>query len=127
MDTVCRVTANVWYWEIVFAPKMATTLVKLASKLAIGAGAVYVTIDQGVWSNSSNGSQALEKVKGSVLPAASDYAKQIPSLDDVNNTVLSGWNSGVKTVFYYVSSAPDTAGEYSKKAVSSSVNFVRGN
>ncbi|XP_067653777.1 MICOS complex subunit MIC13-like, partial [Haliotis asinina] len=100
---------------------------RLASKLAVGAGAVYVTIDQGVWNNSSNGSQALEKVKGSVLPAATDYAKQIPSLDDVNNTVLSGWNSGVKTVFHYVSSAPDTVGEYSKKAVSSSVNFVRGN
>ena len=47
------------------------------TKLAIGGGTFYVTVDQGVWNNSRQASKAADKVKNTVLPAASEYGHQV--------------------------------------------------
>ncbi|KAK6184919.1 hypothetical protein SNE40_007270 [Patella caerulea] len=106
---------------------MAATVVKVATKVAVGVGAVYVTVDQGVWGTNSQAVKAVDKVRSSVLPAANDYVKSIPSLNDINNSVLRTWNSGVKMTFSMVSNAPSKAGEYSKKAYDSSLSLIKEN
>ncbi len=50
---------------------------RTATKLAIGVGAVYVTLDQGVWSTSKQSSKALHKVRNDVLPTASNYLEKV--------------------------------------------------
>ena len=50
------------------------------TKLAIGGGAFYLTVDQGVWNNSQQASKAADRVKNTVLPAASEYGQQVSSL-----------------------------------------------
>jgi hypothetical protein len=92
-------------------------LVKTATKLAIGVGAVYVTLDQGVWSGSNQGSKALDNMKTRVLPAANEYLQRVPSAGDFNNKVCNAWNWGVQKTFGGLAAAPDTVGEYGKKAV----------
>ena len=96
------------------------------SKLALAGGAIYVTLDQGVWKTTTEGSKALNRVRKDVLPTADEYFTnkvvdkcslqpvlselpycmwydcmpaihiifQVPSTEDVSNTVVEGWNSG---------------------------------
>ena len=44
---------------------------RYTAKIGIGIGAIYVTATQGVWSNTSEGSEAADKIKGRVLPQQS--------------------------------------------------------
>ncbi|KAL5019519.1 hypothetical protein ScPMuIL_002411 [Solemya velum] len=104
---------------------MAATLVKSLVKVGLGAGAVYVTVDQGIWTNSHQGSEALSKVKDSVLPAANEYANKVPTFGQINNTVLSKWNCGVKAAFGFFASVPDCAGVYGKKAISATKEYLK--
>jgi len=46
-------------------------------KLAVGGGAVYVTVEEGVWSSSNNSCKALDRVRTHVLPATSEYIDQV--------------------------------------------------
>ncbi|KAL3885518.1 hypothetical protein ACJMK2_025571 [Sinanodonta woodiana] len=95
---------------------MAATVLKTLAKLTIGVGAVYVTVDQGVWDGIRQGDSALNKVKQSVLPATSEYWQKVPSVSDLQRTVLSKWNSGVTTAFTYMAHTPETTGKYCKEA-----------
>ena len=46
-------------------------------KLAVGGGAVYVTVEEGVWSSSNNSCKALDRVRTRVLPDTSEYIDQV--------------------------------------------------
>ncbi|XP_064596311.1 MICOS complex subunit MIC13-like [Liolophura sinensis] len=105
--------------------KMASALLKTAAKVAIGIGAVYVTVDQGVWRDSSMGTRALNKVRNSVLPTTNEYINSVPSLAEVNISVLDKWNTGVKKVFGFLAETPSTVSSYSRQAVDSTANFLR--
>ena len=50
---------------------------RTAAKLAVGLGAVAVTVDQGVWSTSTDGSKALWKVRTKVLPTTNEYVQKV--------------------------------------------------
>lgn len=47
------------------------------AKVLIGGGAVYVTLDQGIWSSSTHGSSALQRVRKNVLPDTSEYLNKV--------------------------------------------------
>ncbi|KAL8601938.1 hypothetical protein ACOMHN_008430 [Nucella lapillus] len=92
----------------------AVSLVKNATKLLIGGGAVYTTVQQGVWStDTTQGSKVLDSVRTTIAPTASEYIAKIPSTREVNNSVVSMWNKGVTATFSTIADAP----EYGKKAV----------
>ena len=45
--------------------------------MAVGVGAVYLTVDQGVWSSPSDSSQALDKMRTKVLPDTNYYWEKV--------------------------------------------------
>merc|ERR1740131_389672 len=96
---------------------MALTLVKTSVKLGVGVGAVYLTLDQGVWSNSQQSSYALQRFKTKVVPATSDYLSQVPSITEVKDSTVDNWNYGIHKVFDGIAASPDTLSSYSRKAV----------
>ncbi|KAK7500413.1 hypothetical protein BaRGS_00008320 [Batillaria attramentaria] len=100
---------------------MAVSIVKQLTKLALGVGAVYITVEQGVWStDTSHGSKVLENVRATVAPAASEYVNKIPSSHKVNDSVLTAWNKGVTTAFGCIAEAP----KYGKTAMESTKRLI---
>ena len=49
------------------------------TKLAIGGGAVYATVSEGVWNTSHTSCKALDRVRTSVLPSTSEYISKVCS------------------------------------------------
>ncbi|XP_045184287.1 uncharacterized protein LOC123542463 [Mercenaria mercenaria] len=97
---------------------MAATLVKAAGKIGVAVGAVVVTASQGVWStNNEMGVKALNKVRSKVLPAANEIVEKIPTRETVKNKSCNTWNSGVKTVFSSLSTAPEKSANYIRKSI----------
>ena len=47
--------------------------VRNAAKLLLGAGAVYVTVNEGVWSTSESGLCAAQRLRTYVLPETTQY------------------------------------------------------
>ncbi|XP_022100534.1 MICOS complex subunit MIC13-like [Acanthaster planci] len=90
---------------------MAVAVIKGLGKLAIGAGAVYVTVDQGIWSASPEGTSTLRNLTGAYsIPSREDYLQQMPSAKGIVTQLQEGWNSGVKSTFAYVAAAPEKVG-----------------
>lgn len=52
-----------------------TVLPRLATKVTIAGGALYVACDSGLLGSSEQGSQALEKVKAALPPAIEEWMK----------------------------------------------------
>ncbi|KAK7098773.1 MICOS complex subunit MIC13-like [Littorina saxatilis] len=99
----------------------AVSIAKTLTKVVIGGGAVYATVQQGVWTtNTADSSKVLETVRNSVAPTASEYISKIPSMREVNNSVVSLWNKGVTTTFHTVADAP----KYGKQVVESTKNLI---
>jgi len=85
---------------------LAKSLLKNGTKIGVGVGAIYVTVDQGIWSSSSSSNNAMDKFKAQVVPATTNVIKQVPSIDDVKYWCVGGWNGGVDKVFRGVDSLP---------------------
>jgi len=49
-------------------------------KVLIGSAAVYVTFSEGVWSNSSEGSEVARRVRNQLVPGTSQYWEQVLSV-----------------------------------------------
>lgn len=92
-------------------------LVKTLAKVLLGGGAVYVTLDQGIWSTSTQGSNALERVRTTVLPDTSDYLNKVPNAKCINTVAVNSWNSGVEKTFSFLANSPEHACEYGHKTV----------
>ncbi|XP_038058268.1 uncharacterized protein LOC119729671 [Patiria miniata] len=87
---------------------MAVAIVKGLGKLAVGAGAVYVTVDQGIWSASSEGASSLRNLTAAyTIPSQQEYLQQMPSAKGIAAQLREGWNSGVKSTFGYIVAAPE--------------------
>ncbi|KAI0231340.1 hypothetical protein LSAT2_018324 [Lamellibrachia satsuma] len=107
----------------------AFRFVKSLTKLVIGAGAVYVTVEEGVWSTSRNSCKALDRVRTSVLPATSEYINQAPSVSEFHNTLVTKWNYGVEKTFGCIMELPpdlfSRAAEYCKKGLSELARILK--
>ncbi len=58
---------------------MVCVCCRTGAKLAIGGGAMYLTVNQGVWSTGTEGSTALNRFKTTVVPTATDYMQNVMS------------------------------------------------
>ncbi|XP_014777641.1 MICOS complex subunit MIC13 [Octopus bimaculoides] len=98
-----------------------------SAKVAITGGAVYYTVKQGVWSDTGEGSAALENVRETILPAtATEYISKIPSPGNAITSGLGMWNGGVQTMFNFIANIPSNVKYYSKLAVTEAVSVVKG-
>ncbi|XP_071343598.1 MICOS complex subunit MIC13 [Trachinotus anak] len=98
-------------------------VVKLATKVTIAGGALYVAYDSGLLGSSEQGSKALEKAKVAVPPAIEEWMKyfgleaQLPTMPKVEFSPVESWNSGVRWTISALSEAPTKATEYSNQGL----------
>ncbi|KAM9848522.1 LOW QUALITY PROTEIN: MICOS complex subunit MIC13 [Aulostomus maculatus] len=73
-------------------------VVKLATKVTIAGGALYVAYDSGLLGSSEQGSEALGKAKAAIPPAIEEWMKyfgleaQLPTLPKIEFSPLQTWN-----------------------------------
>lgn len=93
-------------------------LLKLATKVTIAGGALYVVYDSGLLGTSDQGSEVLEKARAAIPPAAEEWMKyfgveaQLPTVPKIEFAPLEAWNSGVRWTISSLSEAPTKASEY---------------
>lgn len=96
---------------------------KLATKVTIAGGAVYVAYDSGLLGNSEQGSEALRKAKAVIPPAMEEWMKyfgveaQLPTIPKIEFSPVDAWNSGVQWTISNLSEAPTKATEYTSQGL----------
>lgn len=88
-------------------------LLKNGMKVLLGAGAMYVTVNEGVWSTSESGLYAAQRLRTYVLPETTQYWDKMPSAWNMCSGVVSTWNYGVEKSFNAVANLPETICYYS--------------
>jgi hypothetical protein len=104
---------------------MALAAAKIAAKISLAGGAIYWSLNQGIWGTTTEGSDAGKRLTKVIAPSASEYVEKIPSVKDVNVSAITNWNTGMKTLFTAVSELPATAGEYTEIARSAFTDSSR--
>uniref|UniRef100_A0A4W4HFL4 MICOS complex subunit MIC13 n=1 Tax=Electrophorus electricus TaxID=8005 RepID=A0A4W4HFL4_ELEEL len=73
-------------------------VVKLATKVAVAGGAVYVAYDSGLLGGGEEGAVALSKATAAIPPAVNEWAKyfgfEFPAAPKVEFSPVDAWNSG---------------------------------
>ncbi|XP_040896332.1 MICOS complex subunit MIC13 [Toxotes jaculatrix] len=98
-------------------------VVKLATKVTIAGGALYVACDSGLLGSGEQGSEALEKAKTAIPPAVQEWMKyfgleaQLPTMPKVEFSPVQAWNSGVRWTISSLSEAPTKATEYTNQGL----------
>lgn len=97
--------------------------IKLAAKVAVAGGAVYVVYDSGLLGSSEQGAVALEKAKAAIPPAVNEWMKyfgveaQLPTVPTVEFAPLEAWNNGVRWTISTLSEAPTKASDYTQQSL----------
>ncbi|RDD37351.1 hypothetical protein TrispH2_010732 [Trichoplax sp. H2] len=98
---------------------------KFAFKVGIGVGAVYLTVVEGLWSNSTNNSgEVYNKVKATFLPQLNQAEKMAAEdrLSNLRDNVATEklkeyWNSGVNSVFFGLKNSPEKINDIIKDSL----------
>jgi len=104
--------------------RMAAKLVpvlKLATKVTIAGGALYVVYDSGLLGGTEQGSQVLGKAKAAIPPAVDEWMKYFglepPTLPKIEFSPVQSWNSGVRTSISALSEAPTRVGNFTNRGL----------
>jgi len=98
-------------------------VLKLATKVTVAGGALYVVYDSGLLGNSTQGSEVLGKAKAAIPPAIEEWMKyfgvetQLPTLPKIEFSPVHAWNSGVRTSISTLSEAPTKACDYTNQGL----------
>ncbi|XP_046907090.1 MICOS complex subunit MIC13 [Hypomesus transpacificus] len=104
-------------------------VVKLATKVTVAGGALYVAYDSGLLGGSAQGSEVLSKAKAAIPPAVDEWMKyfglELPAIPKVAFAPVESWNSGVRASISFLSLAPTRAGEISSQSVQYLKNLTK--
>lgn len=98
-------------------------VVKLATKVTIAGGALYVACDSGLLGSGQQGSEALGKAKAVIPPAIEEWMKyfgleaQLPTMPKVEFAPVQSWNSGVRWTISALSDAPTKTINYTSQGL----------
>ncbi|KAK3533574.1 hypothetical protein QTP70_023430 [Hemibagrus guttatus] len=96
-------------------------VVKLATKVGIAGGAVYVAYDSGLLSDGAKGSEALSKAKAAIPPAVEEWSKyfglELPAAPKIEFSPGETWNLGVQKSIHALSVAPSVLCEYTSQGM----------
>ncbi|XP_069006284.1 MICOS complex subunit MIC13 [Embiotoca jacksoni] len=98
-------------------------VVKLATKVTIAGGALFVACDSGLLGSSEQGSKALEKARAAIPPALQEWMKyfgletQLPTMPKIEFSPVQSWNSGIRWTISCLSEAPTKATEYTNQGL----------
>ncbi|CAF0879913.1 unnamed protein product [Adineta ricciae] len=84
------------------------SLLKLATKLAIVGGATVLVVNHEVFGANKYTQQIISKVRTS-LPDTAEAFDQMPTKQELNNSLVESWNSGVQNSFKWLADAPQHA------------------
>ncbi|XP_076051581.1 uncharacterized protein LOC143031518 [Oratosquilla oratoria] len=79
------------------------------TKVGLGGGIVYITVDQGVFGNSHTTAATYDKLYG-IMPGTKTVAEKLPKKDDVNVNFRSHWNTGIFYTFDFLANLPGKVG-----------------
>nr|ACI69344.1 QIL1 [Salmo salar] len=96
-------------------------VLKLATKVTIAGGALYVTYDSGLLGGSEQGSEVLGKAKAAIPPAVDEWVKyfgfELPAAPKMGFSPVEAWNSGVQSSISALSSGPTALGDYTNQGL----------
>ncbi|KAM6962920.1 MICOS complex subunit MIC13 [Aplochiton taeniatus] len=96
-------------------------VLKLAAKVTIAGGAVYIAYDSGLLGGSEQGSEVLGKAKSALPPAIDEWMKyfgfELPAVPKIAFAPVEAWNSGVRSTIYTLSVGPTRVGEYTTQGM----------
>ncbi|XP_061834553.1 MICOS complex subunit MIC13 [Nerophis lumbriciformis] len=98
-------------------------VIKLATKVTIAGGALYVAYDSGLLGSSEQGSEALGRAASAIPPAVEEWMKyfgleaQLPTIPKVEFSPVQTWNSGVRRSISALSDGPRKAADYSSQGL----------
>lgn len=96
-------------------------MLRLATKVGIAGGAVYVAYDSGLLGGSAEGSEALSKAKAAIPPAVDEWSKyfglELPAAPKIEFSPCDAWNSGVRKSIHALSVAPSVMCEYTSQGL----------
>ncbi|KAM9461029.1 MICOS complex subunit MIC13 [Clarias gariepinus] len=96
-------------------------VLKLATKVGIAGGAVYVAYDLGLLTGGAEGAEALSKAKAAIPPAVDEWTKyfglELPAAPKIEFSPCDAWNSGVRKSIQALSVAPSVASEYTSQGM----------
>jgi len=104
---------------------MALSLVKIAAKFGIAGGAIYYSVQQGVWGTVDEGTNAMIKMTAALDPAIIQKSKEMPSSEVLNTSLAGYWNTGVKTIFEQGAQIPELTQNYTEKASDAVSNLLK--
>ncbi|KAJ8277296.1 hypothetical protein GJAV_G00073650 [Gymnothorax javanicus] len=104
-------------------------VVKLATKVTIAGGAVYVAYDSGLLGGSEEGSEVLSKAKAAIPPALDEWMKyfglELPAPPKIEFSPVETWNSGVRKSIGALSVAPTKACEFTNQGIQYMKNLTK--
>ncbi|XP_042855745.1 uncharacterized protein LOC122242517 [Penaeus japonicus] len=78
------------------------------TKIGLGVGVVYATVDQGIWGDSRQAAAAYDRLYD-IMPGTKNVSEkylQLPKKEDVNINFRSYWNTGVFYTFDFIANIP---------------------
>ncbi|XP_072019856.1 MICOS complex subunit MIC13-like [Amphiura filiformis] len=99
---------------------MALSLLTNLTKLGIAGGAIYITLDQGIWRGPGEGAVNFNRLTHTI-PNQERIVTQLPSRDNVTTSAKQTWNTGVHKAFGGLATLPDKASQGSERLV----NYVK--
>uniref|UniRef100_A0AAQ4QEN3 MICOS complex subunit MIC13 n=1 Tax=Gasterosteus aculeatus aculeatus TaxID=481459 RepID=A0AAQ4QEN3_GASAC len=96
---------------------------RLATKVTIAGGALYIAYDSGLLGSSEQGSEALNRAKAAIPPAVEEWMKYfgletpLPTMPKVEFSPVQAWNSGVRRSISSLSEAPTKATQYTNQGL----------
>ncbi|CAG5896275.1 MICOS complex subunit MIC13 [Menidia menidia] len=106
-------------------------VLKLATKVTIAGGALYVAYDSGLLGSSEQGSEALQKAQAALPPAIEEWMKyfgveaQLPTVPKVEFSPVDAWNSGVRWTISSLSEAPTKVTEYTNQGLQQVKDLIK--
>nr|AIX87759.1 cellular protein AbCp-36 [Androctonus bicolor] len=102
-------------------------IIKNIFKIGIASGAVYVTIDQGIWSDSKTSVKSLKIMQDYYerIPGIDNYKKEIVKKTEFSNKATDYWNKGVQYCFSTLAHLPTTVCNGIKTGIVMSKDFIQ--
>ncbi|KAH9495277.1 hypothetical protein Btru_016278 [Bulinus truncatus] len=106
---------------------MAVQLLKNATKVSLVGGALYWSVNQGIWGTCDEGAEVGRRLAKSVWPTSEEQkpkgeAEKIGLIDQI----AANWNASVSSVFTYVSNLPDSCKNCTSKIQSTIKDLTSG-
>ncbi|XP_067143125.1 uncharacterized protein QIL1 [Centruroides vittatus] len=102
-------------------------IIKNILKLGIASGAVYVTVDQGIWSDNKTSAKALQVLQSyyEMIPGINSYKLELFKKNEFSQKTAEYWNSGVKYCFSGLAQLPTTICSGIQAGVTMSKDFIQ--